>query len=141
MTKPPRSTWRKRNDKTRIHRQQEEKIQFARADEFGKLRAIDEEKRLEDLLDEMARADQHHHLPFGPRADVVRVQIQDADETELQPEPKDFDENPEEKVAFETHLAGDGIFPQRDINAEIAAQESCGAGAAFAGLGSEEFMR
>ena len=76
------------NDKARVDRQQQEKIEFSGADEFGKIGAIDEEECLEDLLDEMARADEHHDLPFGPGADVVRVQIEHADETQLQSEPK-----------------------------------------------------
>src|SRR6185503_3972152 len=63
------------NDEAGINRQQHEEIEFAAPDEFGKVGAVDQEKRLEDLLDEMTRAHEHDDLPFGPGADLVGVQI------------------------------------------------------------------
>src|SRR5207253_788335 len=106
----------KRDDKARIDRQQKQEIELAAANEFRKIRAVDQKKGLKNLLNEMAGANQHHHLPFGPRADMVRVQVENTDETELEAEPKQFDEDPEQEIAFEDHLARDGVFPKRGVN-------------------------
>ena len=67
----------------------------------------------------MARAHQHHHLPFGPRADLFGVQVEHADEAELEAEPEQFHQNPEQEVAFEAHLARDRIFPERGIDGSV----------------------
>jgi hypothetical protein len=50
------------------------KVEFAGADELGEVGAIDEKQGLEDLLDEVAGADQEDDLPFGPAGDAVGVQ-------------------------------------------------------------------
>jgi hypothetical protein len=55
---------------------------------------------LKELLDEMARAHQQDHLPFGPGGNVVGVQIDHADETELQRKPQQLDHDPKQEVAF-----------------------------------------
>jgi hypothetical protein len=47
------------------------------------------------------------------------VEIQDADKSELEPEPKEFNDDPEEKIPFEHRLARDGVFPERGVNGEI----------------------
>ena len=101
-----------------MDRQQQE-IHFAGADEFGKVRAVHEEKRLVNLLDETARAGEQHHLPHRPRADGGGLAENHADEGELQSEPGQFDDNPEEEVALERHFARDGSFPQRGVNGEV----------------------
>ena len=64
-----------RNHKARVHRHQEQKIQFAGANQFRQVRAVNEKESLEHLLNEMTRSDQSHHLPFCPGADVVGVQV------------------------------------------------------------------
>ena len=108
------------DQKARVHRQQQHEIQPAGADQFGKLDAVGQENGLENLLDEMARPHQQDHLPFGPGGDVVGVQINHADETELQPKPEQLDHDPEQEVAFETHFPHDGVAPERRVNGRVA---------------------
>ena len=108
-----------RDDKAGVNRQEQKEIEFAGADEFGKVGAVDEEEGLGKLLDEGARADEHDDLPFGPRADVIGVEVKDADEAELEAEPEEFDDDPKQKVALENHFAGDGVFPESCVNGKI----------------------
>ena len=53
---------------------------------------------------------------------MVGVQIDHADETELQAEPQELDQDPEQEIALETHFAHDGIAPQSRVNAGVAPQ-------------------
>src|ERR1017187_10315349 len=82
-----------RYDEARVDRQQQEEIQFARAHELGEVRAVDQKERLEYLLDEMTGPDQEDDFPFGPGADVLSVQVEHADEAELEAEPEQFDDD------------------------------------------------
>ncbi len=110
------------NEKAGVDREQQHEIQPAGADQLGKLGAVGQEKGLENLLDEMARPHQQDDLPFGPGGDVIGVQIDDADEAELEGEPKHLDHDPEQEIAFETHFAHDGVAPERMINDGVAPQ-------------------
>ncbi len=85
------------NDEAGVDREQEQKVQFAGANEFGKIGAVDEEEGLEKLLDEVAPANEHDDLPFGPGADVFGVQVKHTDKAELESEPKKLDDDPEEE--------------------------------------------
>src|SRR5204863_7975006 len=67
----------------------------------------------------MARPHQHHDLRLCPRADMFGMQIQHANETELQPKPKKLHENPKQKIPLEHRLAGDGVSPERRIDSQI----------------------
>ena len=71
------------------------------------------------MLDEMAAADEHDDLPLCPGADMVCMEVKDADKAELETEPEEFDEDPEDKVALENHLASDGVFPEGEVNRKI----------------------
>ena len=104
------------NQKSRVYRKQQHEIELPGADEFGKLRAIDQKKRLENLLNKMAGTNQHDDLPFRPVGDPVGVQINHADESELQRKPKQLNKNPEKKVGLETHFPDDRISPERAID-------------------------
>ena len=115
-----------RDDEPRVDRQQQQEIHPARAHQLGQVRAVDEEERLVDFLDEIARAGQQHHLPNRPRADGVGLGKNDADERELQSEPAQLHENPEQEVALEGHLARDGGPPQRAVDGEITPQIHAG---------------
>jgi len=72
------------DDEAGVDGEHEEEIEFAGANEFGEVGAVDEEEGLENLLDELAGADEEDDLPFGPGADGVGVEVNDADEGELQ---------------------------------------------------------
>ena len=87
IDKPAQVHLPQRNKKSRIDRQQEHEIEPAGADQVRKLRAIGQKKRLEDLLNELAGPDQHHHFPFGPGRNVIGVQVDHADKAQLQREP------------------------------------------------------
>src|SRR6185369_80483 len=56
--------------------------------------------------------------------DVVCMEIEHADEAQLQSEPKDLDDDPKQEVAFENHFARHGILPERDVDGEVAAQDA-----------------
>src|SRR5436853_1901375 len=60
-----------RDYKPGIDRQQQEKIEFASANQLGEVRAIDQEEGLENLLNEVTAANEENHLPFCPGADVI----------------------------------------------------------------------
>src|SRR5580765_5967119 len=90
-----------RHHEPRVNRQQQKEIQLACANELGKVRAINEKECLEHLLNKMTGANQDDHLPLGPGADVVRVQVQDANKTQLQTKPQQLDKNPQKKIGFE----------------------------------------
>ena len=55
-----------RDQEPRIHGQQQQKIHFTGPHQLGKVRAVRQEKRLIELLDEITRADEQNHLPFCP---------------------------------------------------------------------------
>lgn len=109
-----------RDNEASIDRQEQKEIEFAGADEFGKVGAVNEEEGLIQLLDETACANEHDDLPFGPGADVVGVEVKNADEAELKAEPEEFDDDPEQEVALKSHFAGDGVFPKSGVDAQIA---------------------
>jgi hypothetical protein len=111
-----------RDEKPRVHGQRHEEIHFARADQFREVRAIRQEKCLIDLLDEIACADEHDHLPFRPGTDGIRLRKNHRDKTQLQTEPQELHDDPEKEIALERHLARHGIGPQRGVKAEIAFQ-------------------
>ena len=96
-----------REHETRVHRQEQYEIQLAGPDLLGQMRAVDEEERLKDLLDEVTRAHQQDDLPFRPVEDVVRVLVDDGDEADLQGEPEKLHPNPQDEVRLERHLPGD----------------------------------
>src|SRR6266404_4114652 len=108
-----------RHDEAGIDGEQQKKIEFTGADQFGQIRAIDEEESLEHLLDKIASPDQQDHLPLGPAPDIVGMQIEHPDKTELQPEPEQFDEDPQQEIAFESHFPRHRIFPEGGIDSEV----------------------
>ncbi len=95
------------NDETRVDRQQQQKIQLTTAHQFGEIHAVDQEESLEELLNEVAGSDEQHHLPFRPRPDRVRVQIEHADKSQLQREPKHLHGDPQQEIRFENHFPRD----------------------------------
>ena len=128
-----------REEEARVDRQQQHEVESPGADEFGHLHAIGQEEGLENLLDEMRHAEQQHHFPLRPVADVIGVRIDDDDERELQREPKHLNHDPEQEVRLEAHLANDRVPPERDVDGPVAAdwgrqkgecrmQKSCGLG-------------
>jgi hypothetical protein len=50
------------------------------------------------------------------------VEIEDADEAELESEPEEFDDDPEQEVALENHFAGDGVFPKGGVDGGVASK-------------------
>src|SRR5437762_28496 len=73
----------------------------------------------------MARADQQHDLPLCPRFNMIGVQVEHADKTELQTEPEQLDDDPEQEVALESHLPRHRILPQRAVDAEVTSDWRC----------------
>src|SRR5438045_5693498 len=90
------------DDEAGVDGQEEHEIHFAGAHVFRNLGAVGQEKGLENLLNEMARADEQHDLPLRPVADEIGVGVNDGDEGELKTKPEQFDKNPKEEVGFKT---------------------------------------
>ena len=110
------------DDEARVDGQRQQEIHLARAHQLRKVRAVSQEKRLIDLLDEVARAHQQHHLPFRPRTDGSGLRINDRDKGQLQAEPQQLHDDPEDEIALERHLPRHGILPQRGVNGQVAFQ-------------------
>src|SRR5688500_14779534 len=89
---------------------------------LGDRRAIGEEERLEDLLDEMRRTHQEHYLPFGPIGDPVRVLIDHRDECQLHRKPQRLGDDPHEEVRLEAHLPRHGVLPEGGVEAEVSSK-------------------
>src|ERR1017187_1415933 len=60
-------------------------------------------------------------LPVRTSSDrfVQLVRKNDADKTQLQSEPQDLDQNPQNEIALERHLARHGIFPERGVKGQM----------------------
>ena len=54
------------------------------------------------------------HLVQSPMWSVC---VDHGDEAELQREPEQLDDDPQQEVGFETHLAHDGVLPERGVDA------------------------
>ena len=81
-----------RHEKARVDGKKEHEIHFARMNHFRKLRAINQKESLEELLDKVARANQHYHLPFRPSSDGIGMQVNHTIEPQLQGKPEQFHE-------------------------------------------------
>ena len=110
------------NHEPGVHRQEQHEIEFARADELGKLSAVGQKNGRENLLNKMARAQQHHHLPLRPGANPIGMRVDDREERQLQREPEHLHDDPKEEVRFETHLAHDRVLPKRAVDFQISFQ-------------------
>ena len=62
------------------------------------------------------------YLPLRPSADGIGLREQHGDETDLQPEPEEFDDDPQNEVALKGHFARHGIFPQRGVERKVAGE-------------------
>ena len=111
-----------RDDETRVDRQQQHEIHFARAHQFRGVGAVEKEERLVDFLDEIARAGEQHHLPDRPGAYGFCLGKNDAHETQLQSGTRPVQRRSRKKIALERQLARDGSPPQRAVNRQITPQ-------------------
>jgi hypothetical protein len=87
----------------------EVEIEPARANQFRKLRQVGHEQHLENLLDQHVGGDQQQHLPLAPARDDVDLQVKKLNEAQLEPEPGQVDDDPEDEVGLEHELAHDGV--------------------------------
>lgn len=80
--------------------------------------AIDEEEGLEDLLDELAGSDEEDDLVAGPAGDAFCMEVEDVDEAELECEPGEFDDDPEQEIDLERHFPDEGVADEHGIDAQ-----------------------
>src|SRR6266446_7653372 len=69
--------------KLAVHRQDEERIELPGTHQLRNVRDVDEEKRLEKLPDNLVRADEQHHLPLRPIANLIDLTKDDAEKKNL----------------------------------------------------------
>src|SRR5438045_8058494 len=115
VDKAPQVNLAQGDNEAGIDREQEHEIELTSADILRNLGTVGEKKCLENLLNEVARAHQQNHLPLRPIANVIGVLINHRDEGQLQAEPEQLNDDPEQEVGLETHLANDGVLPQRGV--------------------------
>jgi len=72
------------------------------------------------LRDHLVSADEEDHFPFRPTADPIDLPENDAEESDLAAEPKDFHDHPENKVRLETQLADERVAQHDSPDLEIA---------------------
>ena len=80
-----------------VDRQDQERIELSRAHELGNVRDINEEECLEELRDDLMRADEQHDFPFRPVADPIDLAENDAEENNLAAEPEHLHDHPEDE--------------------------------------------
>src|SRR5215475_12065293 len=84
-------------------------IQFSSAHELGNVCDVHEKERLEELRDDLVRADQQHHFPLRPVADSIDIPKNDAEENDLPAEPKNLHHHPQQEVRLETHVPDERV--------------------------------
>ena len=88
---------------------EKEEIESARANEIGEFDETRHEEGGEDLLNELVSGNEHDHFVTVPARDTIDVLIDDADKSELENEPGEFDDDPGKKISAEGEFAGDGV--------------------------------
>jgi hypothetical protein len=86
----------------------------------GTLATLVKKKRLEQLRDDLVRADEQDHLPFRPVADLVDLPEDDTEEENLAAKPKHLHDHPEDEIGLETHLADERVAQHDRVNFEVA---------------------
>src|SRR5436190_6967303 len=84
-------------------------IQFPHAHEFGDICEVHEKESLEKLRDNLVCADEEHHFPFRPVADVIDISKNDAEKNDLAARPQNLDHHPQQKVRLETQIPDEGV--------------------------------
>jgi hypothetical protein len=77
---------------------EQNKVEFAVANRFGKFHQAGHEKGGKDLLDELICSDENDHLGATPSCDGVDVVIDNVDEGKLERKPGKFDDDPDKEV-------------------------------------------
>ncbi len=93
--------------------------EFPRAHQLGNVGYVDKEKRLKKLSDDLVRPDEQNHFPLCPIADAIDIAKNDTEENDLPDEPEHLDNQPEQKICFETHLADERIAQHDSVNLDV----------------------
>ena len=111
----------RRDGELTVDRQDEKRIEFSGADQFRDVRDVDEEEGLEQLRDDLMRADEQDHFPFRPVADPVDLTEDDAEEKNLAAKPEHLHDHPENEIRLEAHLANERVAQHDRVNFEVTA--------------------
>ncbi len=122
MTTEPGSKIARADEELRRRGLREEEVEFAGADQLRELREVDHDEGLEDLHDEAVGADEQDHAPFAPARHVVDLQIKELDEREAEREPGKLDDDPEDEVRLEHHLAHGRVADLREPDAGVTGE-------------------
>ena len=101
--------------------QYQNRVQFPRAHELGNVCDVHEKERLEQLRDDLVCADQQHHFPFCPVADVIDIPKNDAEKNDLAAEPKNLHHHPQQEVRLETQIPDERVAQHDGIDFDVTA--------------------
>jgi hypothetical protein len=76
---------------------------------------------LEELRDDLMRANEQHHLPFRPISNVIDLSEDDAKENDLPAEPEDLHNHPEKEVCLKAHLANERVAQDDGVDFDVTA--------------------
>ena len=102
-----------------VDRQDQSGVQFSRAHQLRNVCDVHEKERLEQLRDDLVRADEQHHFPFRPVTDAIHAAEDDAEKNDLPAEPQDFDDHPQEEIRLETHLANERVAQHDGVDFDV----------------------
>ena len=88
-------------------------IEFSVADQLREFDQAGHQEGGENLLDELVGGHEDNHLGAAPPGDGIDVLVNDIDKGELQNEPGQFHDHPNEKICAKGELARGGI-PELD---------------------------
>src|ERR1051326_113367 len=114
-----------RNRELAVDWQDKERIELARAHQFGDGGDVGKKERLEKLRDHLMRADEQNDFPFCPITDAVDIAEDDREENDLADEPEDFDQHPKEEIRLEAHLANERIAKHDRIDLDVTSDHVC----------------
>ena len=97
---------------------EENKVEFSLPNEFGEFHKAGHKKSGEDLLDELIRCDENDHLGAAPAGNGVDVLIHDTHKGELENEPGQLHDDPDQKIRPEGELPRGGLADLEEPEAE-----------------------
>ena len=99
----------------------EKRVELSRAHQLRNVGDVHEKERLKKLRDDLVRADEQHHFPFRPIADLIHLSKDDAEEDDLAAEPKHLHQHPKDEIRLEAHLANERVAQHDGVDFEVAA--------------------
>src|SRR5213596_2418025 len=79
-----------------VDRQNKQRVEFSCAHQFRDVCNVDKKECLEQLRDNLVRADEQHHFPLRPIPNVIDIPKDDAEKNDLPAEPKNLNHHPKQ---------------------------------------------